>query len=162
MKFIDYLNKYGYPFVFLLLLLLGLISLSLQQKPTLKEIDKAPTNVKVAVINYDLIMQTNPKMQEGFVEMNKYYQNMQSKFQNATPDNIKKLEEELKVKEREVFMPIKQEIDKNIKDEMKAKNIEFVFDKKALVVGGEDITINVLEKSGLTKEQLQEITKNIN
>lgn len=162
MKFIDYLNKYGYPLVFLLLLLLGLISLSLQQKPTLKEIDKAPTNVKVAVINYDLIMQTNPKMQEGFVEMNKYYQNMQSKFQNAIPDNIKKLEEELKVKEREVFMPIKQEIDKNIKDEMKAKNIEFVFDKKALVVGGEDITINVLEKSGLTKEQLQEITKTIN
>ena len=162
MKFIDYLNKYGYPLVFLLLLLLGLISLSLQQKPPLKEIDNTPTNVKVAVINYDLIIQTNPKMQDGFVEMNKYYQNMQSKFQNATPENIKKLEEELKVKEREVFMPIKQEIDKNIKDEMKAKNIEFVFDKKALVVGGEDITINVLEKSGLTKEQLQEITKNIN
>ena len=162
MKFIDYLNKYGYPFVFLLLLLLGLISLSLQQKPPLKEIDNTPTNVKVAVINYDLIIQTNPKMQDGFVEMNKYYQNMQSKFQNATPENIKKLEEELKVKEREVFTPIKQEIDKNIKDEMKEKNIEFVFDKKALVVGGEDITINVLEKSGLTKEQLQEITKNIN
>ena len=148
-------------FIFLLLTTNNYISHMKKEEPQQKaEISMNYDNV--AVINYELIFRANPKIQEAYKKMNDYYVQLQQANAQApmTPEKMKELDADLKNKEKEIIDPIKQDIKKNIEQALAEKNLKIVFDKKALIFGGQDITKDVLLKSGISADEVGEILKN--
>ena len=94
--------------------------------------------------------------------MNDYYVQLQQANAQApmTPEKMRELDADLKNKEKEIIYPIKQDIKKNIEQTLAEKNLKIVFDKKALIFGGQDITKDVLLKLGISTDKVEEILKN--
>ena len=110
----------------------------------------------IATIDYQLVMQKHPKMAEAQQKMQKSYEEIQksmggiSSMPVAQQDTmIQEYQKKLQAQEKELFTPIKNDVDTHIKAIMTDKGYSAVADKRAIIQGGEDITVEVLVKEGL-------------
>lgn len=148
---------------------LGILTIGCSQQ---QKNDTTPTtSTKIATIDYQLAIQKHPKIKEAQETMKKTYDEMQNQLssmaslspeeQQAKANNFQK---DMQAKEKEVFEPIKKDIDNNVNTVMKEKGYSVVADKRAIIAGGEDITIDVLIKEGLdetTAKQAVSETENM-
>lgn len=120
----------------------------------------------IATINYQQVIQSNPDFISAQEKMNVDYQAIQKELQSnfdATPQEKQKsmmeAEQKLRQKEAELFKPVKDSVDKIISDTIQEKGFTAVLDKRAVIIGGTDITKDVLQKQGVSQEKIDEILK---
>lgn len=118
--------------------------------------NEAPPVAKIATVDYQLAIQKHPKIKDAQETMRKAYDDMQNQFSSMASlspeeqqEKANNFQKDIQAKEKEVFEPIKNEIDNDIDAIMKEKGYSAVADKRAIIAGGEDITEALLIKEGL-------------
>lgn len=127
---------------------------------------------KVAVVDYQVLMQNHPDRKTAESDMMAAYQELQKKASEQQNDesisqeermkSLNALQQELMTKETNLFTPIKDDVDKKIDEVMKEKGYSSVFSKDALIRGGDDITSDVLRKEGLSDDDIKTATEQKN
>ena len=121
------------------------------------------TQNTVATIDYEIVMKNNPDVQKAQDTMKQEYEKIRDNLQTSTDnpqakqDQMMEAQKNIQQKQKELFAPIKTSVDKSIDSVVKEKGLSTVFEKRAVVHGGTDITKDVLIKEGISPENAQKI-----
>ena len=131
-----------------------------------------PAVQKIAVVDYNELLQNHPSRKAAEEEMQKSYQEFQQKAASMKPsedapqeDRMKAyndLQKEIMDKQDTLLKPIKDGVDKSLDEVMKEKGYTAVFSRDALIRGGEDITLDVLRKEGASEDDIKAASERIN
>lgn len=133
---------------------------------TVAQPEKPPT----AIVDYEIIVNQHPKVAEAKAKMEKEYEAIQG---SMTPEELAKLSPEdrqkritetqkmISDKEVEFFKPIEQNVNDSLDAVMQEKGIKILFDKRAVIRGGEDVTKDVLIKEGVSSSDAERIVAGI-
>ena len=129
-----------------------------------------PEKPQTAIVDYEIIVNQHPKVAEAKAKMEKEYEAIQG---SMTPEELAKLSPEdrqkritetqkrISDKEVEFFKPIEQNVNDSLDAVMQEKGIKILFDKRAVVRGGEDVTKDVLIKEGVSSSDAERIVAGI-
>lgn len=129
-----------------------------------------PEKPQTAIVDYEIIVNQHPKVAEAKAKMEKEYEAIQG---SMTPEELAKLSPEdrqkriaetqkmISDKEVEFFKPIEQNVNDSIDAVMQEKGIKILFDKRAVIRGGEDVTKDVLIKEGVSSSDAERIVAGI-
>lgn len=120
---------------------------------------------KIAVVDYQELLQDHPSREAAEEEMRKAYQDFQKQAQElrANSENQQQdqtmamfeLQKQAMEKQNSIFQPIKDDVDQKIDEVLKEKGYTFVFSRGTLLRGGDDLTVDVLRKEGVSDEKLK-------
>lgn len=126
---------------------------------------------KLAVVDYRAILMNHPDIESANEEMRKTYMELQDEAIKAQNDQNLSQEEKFQKtmefqktmmeKQRELFAPIKDDVDQKMDEVMKEKKYTSVFSNDALVRGGDDITTDVLRKEGVSEDKIKDIQESM-
>ena len=129
-----------------------------------------PEKPQTAIVDYEIIVNQHPKVAEAKAKMEKEYEAIQG---SMTPEELAKLSPEdrqkritetqkmISDKEVEFFKPIEQNVNDSLDAVMQEKGIKILFDKRAVIRGGEDVTKDVLIKEGVSSSDAERIVAGI-
>ena len=129
-----------------------------------------PEKPQTAIVDYEIIVNQHPKVAEAKAKMEKEYEAIQG---SMTPEELAKLSPEdrqkritetqkmISDKEVEFFKPIEQNVNDSLDAVMQEKGIKILFDKRAVIRGGEDVTKDVLIKEGVSSSDAERIVVGI-
>lgn len=129
-----------------------------------------PEKPQTAIVDYEIIVNQHPKVAEAKAKMEKEYEAIQG---SMTPEELGKLSPEdrqkritetqkmISDKEVEFFKPIEQNVNDSLDAVMQEKGIKILFDKRAVIRGGEDVTKDVLIKEGVSSSDAERIVAGI-
>lgn len=118
---------------------------------------------KIGTVNYQVVMQKNPKLAKAQEELSKEYEKVQKMaFDSSIPENERRqkamdIQSKLMEKQTSLIKPIREEVNKYVKEAADKKQITVVFDKMAVIHGGEDLTKDVLLLEGVSEEDAKKI-----
>ena len=129
-----------------------------------------PEKPQTAIVDYEIIVNQHPKVAEAKAKMEKEYEAIQG---SMTPEELAKLSPEdrqkriaetqkmISDKEVEFFKPIEQNVNDSLDAVMQEKGIKILFDKRAVIRGGENVTKDVLIKEGVSSSDAERIVAGI-
>ena len=129
-----------------------------------------PEKPQTAIVDYEIVVNQHPKVAEAKAKMEKEYEAIQG---SMTPEELAKLSPEdrqkriaetqkmISDKEVEFFKPIEQNVNDSLDAVMQEKGIKILFDKRAVIRGGEDVTKDVLIKEGVSSSDAERIVAGI-
>lgn len=108
----------------------------------------------VGIVDYSQLISQHPGMQAAREKYQAEAQQMQDEFNqkaaSMTPEQqqeyVVQKQKEMQDKQKELIDPIRQDIEKNVKDVADTRGINVVLDKNNVLYGGQDITQSVLQK----------------
>ncbi|MDD3726265.1 MAG: OmpH family outer membrane protein [Candidatus Ratteibacteria bacterium] len=116
-----------------------------------------PGNGKIASVDMNKIMNSHPAMQEAMASFEKEVSNLQQQVNKMNDEEKAKQQQKIQQEITQIAMKLQQEVmDKVVKDiEMvaKKKGYSYVIDRSAIIVGGKDITDEILGAVTQKKEE---------
>ena len=114
------------------------------------------TGSEIGVIDFDKIMEMNPRVKAGQEAMNSGFEALQKEIEKLPESERMKAWQEkqealAKKVQDEYFTPAKEETDVFIEQVMQEKGMKALITKYALIKGGEDITDDVIAKIEASK-----------
>lgn len=119
---------------------------------------------EIGLVDANAVVMGHPNMAAAQKEMNDEYAKIQNELmdtQSLPPEQrqtkVDELRKRLSDKEKAVVVPVKDASDKAVTAVMEKHGMTVVFDKKAAVAGGTDITKEVLMQEGLSAQDAQAV-----
>lgn len=120
------------------------------------------TKAEIGLVDSQVIMMAHPDMATAQQTMNEEYAKVQNELVDTKSlpaeqrkEKVDELRKRLADKEKAVIIPVKESSDKAVTTVMEKHGMTAVFDKKAAVAGGTDITKEVLMQEGLSEQDAQ-------
>lgn len=127
-------------------------------------IEDKPVQSTIGYVDVQTVMAAHPNMAVAKQTMAKEYAAIQNEMMDvkALPQEqqqakVDELRKRLAEKETQVMIPVKESADRAINEVMKKHGIVAVFDKRASVAGGIDITKDVLVQEGVSEKDADTI-----
>lgn len=119
----------------------------------------APQKAEIGLVDSQLIMEAHPNMATARQAMDEEYAQIQNELvdtKNLPSDQRKAKVDEFRKrladKEKLQMVPIKESTERAVNTVMEKNGMTAVFEKKAAIAGGKDITKEVLMQEGLSEQ----------
>ena len=134
----------------------SVVALALTQ--TGSGIASAASSVNVGIIDYTMVLNQHPEVENFQNQMNAAYEEIRKDFEEKSAgmtdqekqDYSRQCNQRLAQKNQELMEPIEKSVEDTIKKVADSKGLSVVIEKAAVVYGGTDITQDVISK--LTKK----------